>query len=98
MLTVFMGILFVGVISATAYSAKVQYDINRLAKETDTLQGEIENLNVQLKSATNIQIVEEKAMSRLGMVYPKMSQVIFIEEKAEPKQGFALALKQQAYN
>ena len=96
--TVLLGAVFVGFIAATAYSAKIQYDINRLNSESNVILGEIENLNVNIKTASNIQIIEEKAVSRLGMVYPQMRSVVFISGETEPNKDFALALKQQAYN
>ncbi|WP_130864328.1 cell division protein FtsL [Bacilliculturomica massiliensis] len=98
MLTVLFGALFIGFIAVTAYSAKIQYDINKMMEDSKVLQGEIQNLDVKIKSATNIQIIEEKAVARLGMVYPSMSEVIYIQADTEPAGNFAMALKEQAYN
>jgi len=97
-LIVAMGALFAGVVAATAYGAKIQYNINTLQAQSSQVQGEIENLNVKIKSATNIQTIEEKA-SAMGMVYPKLTEYVYIDGGAsEPVQDFALALMEQAYN
>lgn len=98
MLTVFAGILCVGLILSTAYSASVKYHINTLIKENAVIQGEIENLNVKIESASNIQIVEAKATIELGMVYPTAEQLVFIDGSKEAVKDFALVLKEQAYN
>lgn len=98
MLTIFTGILCVGLILSTAYAASVKYHINSLIKENAVIQGEIENLNVKIESASNIQIVEEKAATELGMVYPNPEQLVFIDGNGEMVKDFALVLKEQAYN
>jgi cell division protein FtsL len=97
-LTVFTGVLCVGLILSTAYAASVKYHINTLIKENAVIQGEIENLNVKIESASNIQIVETRAVTELGMVYPNPDQLVFIDGNRETVKDFALVLKEQAYN
>ncbi len=97
-LTVFIGILCVGLILSTAYAASIKYNINTLIKENAVIQGEIENLNVKIESASSIQIVEERATTELGMVYPNPGQLVFIDGSRETVKDFALVLKEQAYN
>lgn len=97
-LIVILGVVFVTFVAATAYSAKIQYSINSITAKSEEIQGEIENLNVKIKSATNIQTVEEKAVS-MGMVYPQVNEYVYIDgQEREPIRDFALALKEQAYN
>jgi len=99
LLTVLIGALCVGVILSTAYAASVKYHINSMIKENEVIQGEIENLNVKIESASNIQIVESRAQTELGMVYPGPEQLVFVEtDKGEAVKDFALVLKEQAYN
>ncbi|MEL7654973.1 MAG: hypothetical protein AAGU75_03580 [Bacillota bacterium] len=98
LLTVFAGVLCVGLILSTAYAASVKYHINTMIKENAVIQGEIENLNVKIESASNIQIVEARATSELGMVYPTSGQLVFVDENKETVKDFALVLKEQAYN
>jgi cell division protein FtsL len=98
MLTVLIGVLCIGVILSTAYAASVKVHINTMIKENAVIQGEIENLNVKIESASNIQIVESRAVTELGMVYPTSEQLVFINGTQEKVKDFALALKEQAYN
>lgn len=98
LLTAFVGVLCIGLILSTAYAASIQYHINTMIKENRVIQGEIENLNVKIESASNIQIVEAKASAELGMVYPVAEQLVFIGGSMETVKDFALVLKEQAYN
>ncbi|HWQ79687.1 MAG TPA: hypothetical protein VN381_12750 [Anaerovoracaceae bacterium] len=96
--TAFVGVLCIGLILSTAYAASVKYHINTMIKENQVIQGEIENLNVKIESASNIQIVEARASAELGMVYPSAGQLVFIDGSQEAVKDFALVLKEQAYN
>ncbi len=98
MLIVFLGTLCIGIIVSTAYAAKLQYDINTILNENNILQGEIDNLNVAIKKESNIAIIEEKATSELGMIYPQGSQIVRLGEKKVEVSDFAMTLKEQAYN
>ena len=98
MLIVFLGTLCIGIIVSTAYAAKLQYDINTILNENNILQGEIDNLNVAIKKESNIAIIEEKATSELGMIYPQGSQIVRLGEKKVEVSDFARTLKEQAYN
>ena len=98
LLTVFVGVLCIGLILSTAYAASVKYHINAMIKENAVIQGEIENLNVKIESASNIQIIEAKASAELGMVYPGAEQLVFIDGDRETAKDFALVLREQAYN
>lgn len=92
------GIAMIMLIIITAYSAGVRYDINCMIKENQTLMGEIENLQVKLYSASNIDYVEGKAVSDLGMVYPSSKNSVHISSDDMPAPGFADVLKENAYN
>ncbi len=98
MLTVFIGFLCVGLILSTAYAASVKYRINSMIAENEVIQGEIENLNVKIESASNIQIIESRASAELGMVYPASEQKVFLDGSQEAVKDFALVIKEQAYN
>ena len=98
MLIVFLGTLCIGIIVSTAYAAKLQYDINTILNENNILQGEIDNLNIAIKKESNIAIIEEKATSELGMIYPQGSQIVRLGEKKVEVSDFAMTLKEQAYN
>ena len=92
------GFLCVCLIISAAYSANVKYEINTIIKENAALSGEIENLNVQIKNATNIRSIEKKAAEGLGMIYPASEQFVFLSHHEKPKGDFAMLLMEHAYN
>ena len=53
------------------------------------------NLEVQIKSATNITNIEKKALD-IGMIYPDFDQIIYIQGGSDIEE-FALALMESVY-
>ncbi len=97
-LVMIAGIAMIMLIIITAYSANLQYNINSMLKENRALVGEIENLQVKVYSANNIEYVESKATGELGMVYPSESSKVYISNDDIPEEGFADMLREKAYN
>ena len=97
-LVMIAGIVMIMLIIITAYSANLQYNINSMLKENRALAGEIENLQVKVYSANNIEYVESKATGELGMVYPSESSKVYISNDDIPEEGFADMLREKAYN
>lgn len=97
-LVMIAGIAMIMLIIITAYSANLQYNINTMLKENRALAGEIENLQVKVYSANNIEYVESKATGELGMVYPSESSKVYISNDDIPEEGFADMLREKAYN
>ena len=97
-LVMIAGIAMIMLIIITAYSANLQYNINSMLKENRALAGEIENLQVKVYSANNIEYVESKATGELGMVYPSESSKVYISNDDTPEEGFADMLREKAYN
>ena len=97
-LVMIAGIAMIMLIIITAYSANLQYNINSMLKENRALAGEIENLQVKVYSANNIEYVESKATGELGMVYPSESSKVYITNDDIPEEGFADMLRKKAYN
>lgn len=95
-LTIFLGGLCISLIIGSAYASKIKFHTNEIIKETSVLQGEIENLNVEIKSQNSIETIESKAVNEFGMVYPDASEYIKLTDSDAPK-DFAMALKQQAF-
>ena len=98
LLLLLIGVLCICLIVSTAYTAGVKYEVNSVAKGNASLTGEIENLNVKIKNATNIRAVEEKAINELGMVYPSSGQFVFLTRQTKPEGDFAMLLMEHAYN
>ena len=93
-----LGVGMIMLIIMTAYSAGIRYDINSMIKENQALMGEVENLQVKICSASNIDYVEGKAIKDLGMVYPSSSSSVYITADDMPEPGFADVIKENAYN
>jgi cell division protein FtsL len=93
-----VGVLFVGLIITTSFAAQIKYNTNQMLQQNHVLESEIGNLNVELYAATSIDTIESKATKKLGMVYPKSKQVVYINGNNVPKEGFAQTMKKQAYN
>ena len=93
-----VGLLCVGMVITTAYGAKAQYNINQIKAECASLQGEIQNLDVAIKSAASIESVEVKAVGELGMVYPSSSDIAYVDCGGQETEKLSLALKENAYS
>ena len=95
---VIAGFLMIMLIIITAYAANLRYDINSMIKENNALEGEIENLQAQMYTTNNINYVENKATSELGMTYPDTGNKVYITMDDVPEKGFSDVLKEKAYN
>jgi len=93
-----VGTLCIGVVITSAYVASVRHEINTINRYSTTLRGEIENLNVRIETATNIRVIEEKALNDLGMIYPSHDQFVFLQNRERSHGDFAMRLKRHALN
>lgn len=92
------GIITIVMIILAAYMANLRYDINNMIKENNDLTGEIENLQVKIYSANNVDYIEGKATAELGMTYSKSGDRVYISMDDMPEKGFADIIKEKAYN
>ena len=76
----------------------MRFEINQTIRDNNALTGEIENLQVKIYTANNVNYIEKKAKSDLGMVSPKEKSRVYIAADDIPEQGFADMLKEKAYN
>ena len=90
-------VLMLAVIGITAYNSKIQYDINKMNNKIAETQKEIQNLQVQIKTAANITNLESRALE-LGLVYPNYDQIVYLESQEADIEDFALALMESAYH
>jgi cell division protein FtsL len=89
--------LMLCMIGITAHNSKIQYEINSMNTQISETQREIQNLQVQIKSAANITNLESRALA-LGLTYPEYDQIVYLDWKTgEGIEDFALALKESAY-
>lgn len=96
-LLVVFGIMGIGLIITAAYSTQVKLETNRVIAQAEEVQGEIDNLNLEIKKSGNISFVEEIAVNRLGMIYPEFSQIAFINANESEGPEFAAVLRQIAF-
>ena len=95
---VMVGIVCILMVVFTAYSAELRCENNLLISENEALQGEIDTLNVKIKSANNIDHIEEVATGKLGMVYPGEGECVYVSNEDAPEGNFAMIIKEQAYH
>lgn len=96
--TVVVGIICIMMVVLAAYAAELRVENNNLIKKNTAIQGEIDTLNVKVKTANNIENIETVATSELGMVYPSEGQCVYVSSAEKPSGNFATVIKQQAYN
>lgn len=90
-----IGLAFIIQVWVAARSAELQFDINKINKQIQATQREIQNLEVKIKSSSNINNLETKA-EEMGMVYPSFDQIVYLQTNAEID-DFATTLKVAAY-
>ena len=93
-----IGIICIMMVVFTAYSAELRCENNALMSANEALQGEIDTLNVKIKSANNIDHIEKVATGKLGMVYPGEGQCVYVSNEDAPAGNFAMVIKEQAYH
>ena len=95
---VFIGLICVFIVVLTAYATELRVDNNRLISNINTLQGEVDTLNVRIKQANNIEHIEQVAVQRLGMVYPDGDQCVYISQEEAPSGNLAMLIRENAYS
>ena len=85
-------------IGTTAYSSKLQYEINNLNNQISQSEWSQRNLEAQIKSANTLTSLENEAI-KMGLVYPTFDEIVYLEKpSAEEPSDFALALRVTAYD
>ena len=87
-----IGLICIIMVVVTAYAAELKVENN------ETLQGEIDTLNVKIKSANNIEHIEKIATGKLGMVYPAEGECVYVSDADAPSGNFAMEIRKQVYN
>ena len=88
--------VFLLIIGVNAYTAKLQYEINNLSRQIQESERQIQNLEVRIKSATNITNLESRALE-LGLIYPDFDQIVYYDQGDADIEEFALALMETIY-
>ena len=95
---IIVGLICIIMVVLVAYGAELRCKNNELLAANETLQGEIDTLNIKIKSANNIDHIEEVATTKLGMVYPSEGECVYVSSDDVPESNFAMVIKEQAYN
>lgn len=93
-----IGFICVTIVVLTAYAAELKCTNNELMASSETLQGEIDTLEVKLKATNSVGYIESMATEKLGMVYPDETQCVYLAEDEVPKGDLAMIIKENAYN
>ena len=91
------GLIGIMVIISAAFSATINYKNNQLKREIVALEGEVESLEVEIQSTSNIAAVENAASGKLGMVYADGDKCVSIKKDKQPQKNFAAKLKKEAF-
>jgi len=95
-LVLIAGAILLGSVYLSASISDAQYEINNLNKEIQLAERSVKNLEVQIKTASNITNLEAKAFE-LGLKYPTFDQIVYLEQPESEIEDFALALMQNVY-
>ena len=89
-------IFCVGLVWLNAVSSKLQYEINSINNKISETSWQIRDLEVSVKSKTNITNLEDKA-KEIGMVFPDINDIVYLRGDTPKVQDFALALRENVY-
>ena len=98
MLGVCAFLLCFAVVMMSASAANLRMKNDKLQKENEYMQAEIDSLNKEIRSTTSIDKIEELAVGKLGMVHPDSENCITIEGNAGNTSNLAATIKDEAYN
>ena len=88
-----IGLICIVMVVVTAYSAELKVENNSLVSSNEAIQGEIDTLNIKIKSANNVEHIEKVAKGKLGMVYPTDGECVYVTEDDRPSENYAMAIK-----
>ncbi len=78
-----MGVCGVFLVCLHAYESDINYDIYKLSQQANELNGEIDNLNVDINSYNDLDEIQDYAQDNLGMRYPDQDQYVHIGQLIE---------------
>lgn len=93
-----LGAICIVMIISSALTTQIKYNVNAIHKDINVLEGEIENLIVEIEKESKIVSIEQKALTELGMVYPSGEQIVFLENSIQRESDFAGILREEAFN
>ena len=95
-LVLIVCVFSIGLVWLNAFSSKLQYEINSINNKISQASWEIRNLEVTVKSETNITNLEDKA-AEIGMIFPSFKEIVYLKGDTPVVRDFALALRENVY-
>ncbi len=95
---VIVGLILILIVVFKAHAAKLQTENNQLISENLESKGEVDTIKLKIKAANSIENVEKVASNRLGMVYPKEGEFVYLSKEKRPKENLALKIRSNAFN
>lgn len=75
----YIAIAVLFMLCTTAYISQIEYSINEKATQIQSVQSEIASLNLAVERQSTIEVIEARATTELGMVYPSAGQLVFLD-------------------
>ena len=95
---VIIGIIAIIMVVLTAHAAEVRCDNNELIKQNNAIQGEVDTLDIKIKTANNVEHIEQVARDQLGMVSSDENTCIYLADREAPSGNLAMTIRENAYN
>jgi len=83
MAIVLTGLLFISVLFGYAAISEIKYQVYEHRQAMSDLQFKIEKHKIELEAMNKTSIIEDKAVSELGMEVPKRQQIVYLEASGE---------------
>ncbi|GEM_PF-2062036 len=83
MTIVLTGILFISILFGYAAISEIKYQVYEHRQEMNDLQVEITKHKIELEAMNKTSIIEDKAVSELGMKVPQRQQIVYLSATGE---------------
>ena len=93
-----VGVICIFIVVLSAYAAELKCGNNAILESNEAFKGEIDTLDVKIKSANSIDHLATVATSELGMVYAKDDQCVYLSQTDEPTGSLAMTIRENTYN
>ena len=95
---ILIGFILIMAVVVSAYTANLKYQNNELIAANEELQDEVDMLNIEIQTATNLTNIEKIAREKYGMEYADSTQYVYLTDKDAPTAKFASTIMRKAYN
>jgi cell division protein FtsL len=75
-----VGVCCIAILLIQACASDINYNVYALNQSINTIEDEIDNLNVTLQSQNNLSQIEDYAANNLKMIYPDKGQRVSVDD------------------